>query len=141
MLTRANADRADRLFQLIAVPGRCTTTALVRACREYSPTGVRVAAELDYRQQQEFEHALDESLRLDRTMHLNVRDLNLRDLNLRDLAYIGAAGAALIVLAVRRLPASRCMIMTGQGVARTVLDLVGANSASQLRVTLAHGHA
>jgi anti-anti-sigma regulatory factor len=109
---------------------------LRRICRQYSPTGVRVAGELDYRQQQEFENALGESLRLDRTMHLN-----LRDLNLRDLAYIDAACAPLIVRAARRLPASRSMIIIGQGVARTVLDLVGANSAPQLRVTLAHGHA
>ena len=109
---------------------------LLRICRQYSPTGVRVAAELDYRQQQEFEHALDESLRLDRTMHLN-----LRDLNVRDLAYIDAACASSIVRGAQRPPASRCMIMICQGVARTVLDLVGANSAPQLRVTLAHGHA
>jgi anti-anti-sigma regulatory factor len=103
---------------------------LLRICRQYSPSGVRVAGELDYRQQQDFEHALGESLRLDRTMHLN----------LRDLAYIDAACASLIVRAGRRLPASRRMIITCRHVVGTVLDLVGANSAPQIRVTLAHGH-
>ncbi len=104
---------------------------LLRICRQYSPSGVRVAGELDYRQQKELEHALGESLRLDRNMHLN----------LRDLAYIDAACASLIVRTARRLPASRRMIITCRGVVRTVLDLVGANSAPQIRVTLAHGHA
>jgi anti-anti-sigma regulatory factor len=104
---------------------------LLRICRQYSPSGVRVAGELDYRQQQELEHALGESLRLDRNMNLN----------LRDLAYIDAACASLIVRAARRLPASRRMIITCRGVVGTVLDLVGANSAPEIRVTLAHGHA
>jgi anti-anti-sigma regulatory factor len=104
---------------------------LLRICRQYSPSGVRVAGELDYRQQQELEHALGESLRLDRNMHLN----------LRDLSYIDVACASLIVRAARRLPGSRHIIITCRGVVRTVLDLVGANSAPRIRVTLAHGHA
>jgi hypothetical protein len=104
---------------------------LLRICRQYSPGGVRVAGELDYRQQEEFEHALGESLRLDRHVHIN----------LRDLTYIDATCANMIVQAARKLSASRRMTVTCQGLVGTVLDLVSANSTPRMRVTLVHGYA
>jgi anti-anti-sigma factor len=104
---------------------------LLRICRQYSPAGVRAAGELDYRQREEFERALSESLRLDRYMHIN----------LRDLGYIDAACAALLVQAAQRLSTSRRMTVVCQPLVQTVLDLVGANSAAQMRVTVAYGHA
>jgi anti-anti-sigma factor len=104
---------------------------LLRICRQYSPAGVRVAGELDYRQQEEFEHALSESLRLDRHMYVN----------LRDLTYIDAACAALLVQAALRLAPSRRMSIVCRDLVATVLDLVGANTAPRMRVTTVHGHA
>jgi anti-anti-sigma factor len=104
---------------------------LLRICRQYSPPGVRAAGELDYRQQEEFEQALSESLRLDRHMLIN----------LRDLTYIDAACATVIVRAAARLSASRRMTVVCQSLVATVLNLVGANSTPRLRVSPVHGHA
>jgi len=104
---------------------------LLRICRQYSPRGVRAAGELDYRHQEEFEHALSESLRLDRHMHVNLRDLN----------YIDAACAALLLQAAERLTVSRRMTVVCQPLVATVLELIGANSVAGMRVSLDHGHA
>src|SRR5688572_527688 len=48
---------------------------LLRICRQYSPSGVKIAGELDYRHQDVLEQALAESMRLDRHMHINLTGL------------------------------------------------------------------
>jgi len=103
-------------------------SALLRICRQYSPPGVRIAGELDYRQQDVLEQSLAESRRLDRHMHVN----------LAGLQYIDAACAATIVGTADRLPASRRMSLTCRSVVATVLDLVGARNAPRLRVLQAN---
>jgi hypothetical protein len=97
---------------------------LLRICRQYSPPGVRVAGELDYRHLDVFEQALAESMRLDRHMHLNLTGLH----------YIDGACAGAVVAAAARLPASRRMTVVCRRVVGTVLDLVGAGNAARLRV-------
>jgi anti-anti-sigma factor len=104
-------------------------SVLLRVCRQYSPPGVRIAGELDYRHQDALEQALAESRRLDRHMHVNLDELD----------YIDAACAAVIVQTAARLPASRRMTVTARSLVRTVLDLVGAHGTPRLRVLAAHG--
>ncbi len=98
--------------------------ALVRICRQYSPSGVRIAGQLDYQHRDELEHALGESLRLDRNLHINMVGLE----------YIDGACAGLVVATAARLPASRRMTVTCRRAVATVLSLVGANDVPQLRV-------
>lgn len=104
-------------------------SVLLRICRQYSPTGVRIAGELDYRQQDVLEQALAESRRLDRHLHID----------LRDLEYIDAACATVIVQTASRLPASRKMTITCKSLVAKVLHLVGANAAPRLRVVQRDG--
>ena len=98
--------------------------ALLRVCRQYSPPGVRIAGQLDYRHRDELEQALAESLRIDRHMHVN----------LADLEYIDGDCAGVIVATAARLPASRRMTVTCRRAVATVLALVGANDVPQMRV-------
>lgn len=104
-------------------------SVLLRVCRQYSPPGVRIAGELDYRHQDALERALGESRRLDRHMHVNLTELD----------YIDAACAAVIVQTAARLPASRRMTVTAGSLVATVLDAVGAHATPRLRVLQAHG--
>lgn len=101
---------------------------LLRICRQYSPPGIRIAGELDYRHQDVLEQALAESLRLDRHMHVNLSRLD----------YIDGSCAGAIVQTALRLPPSRRMTVTCRRLAATVLDLVGAGNVPQLRVQRIH---
>lgn len=132
VICQYDRDRFDAVTLAFAATAHSKTVAaqvyhdgpLLRICRQYSPPGVRVAGELDYRQQPVLEQALAESRRLDR--HMTV--------NLNALSYIDAACAAAIVHAATRLPASRRMTVTCQGLAAKMLDLVGGRDAPRLRV-------
>jgi anti-anti-sigma regulatory factor len=97
---------------------------LLRICRQYSPPGLRIGGELDYRHRDILEQALAESLRLDRHLHVN----------LAGLSYTDGACAGSIVAAAARLPASRWMSVICRPVVATVLDLVGAGTTAKLRV-------
>lgn len=101
---------------------------LLRVCRQYSPAGIRLAGEIDYRHQDILEQALGECCRLDR--HPVV--------NLARLGYIDAACATTVVHAARRLPASRRMTLLCHGLVAKVLDLAGAGEVAQLRVMTGH---
>jgi hypothetical protein len=101
---------------------------LLRICRQYSPPGVRVAGQLDYRQRDILEQALGESLRLDRNPQVNLTRLD----------YIDGTCAGAIVAAAMRLPRSRRMTVRCQRLVATVLNLVGAGSAPGLRVQVSH---
>jgi hypothetical protein len=103
---------------------------LLRVCRQYSPPGVRIAGELDYRHKDILEQALAESRRLDRHMHLNLTGLD----------FIDAACAAVIVATASTLPASRRMTVTCRRLVGTMLELVGAIDAPRLRVQRARDH-
>jgi anti-anti-sigma regulatory factor len=99
-------------------------SVLLRICRQYSPAGVRIAGELDYRQRDVLEQAIAESRRLDRHMHINLADLD----------YIDAACAAVIAGTGIRLPGSRRMTITCRSLVAKVLHLVGVNTAPRVRV-------
>lgn len=101
---------------------------LLRVCRQYTPAGIRVAGELDYRHKDVLELALAESVRIDRHVHVNLTGLN----------YIDGACASIIVAAARSLPRSRRMTVTCRRLVGTVLSLVGGDDVSQLRVQRRH---
>jgi anti-anti-sigma regulatory factor len=132
LICQYDRDRFDAVTLAFAAKAHPKTVAaqvyledvLLRICRQYSPPGIRVAGELDYRHQAVLEQALAESLRLDRHMHINLSRLD----------YIDGACAAAIVQAARRLPPSRRMTVTCRSLVATVLHLVGADNAPRLRV-------
>src|SRR2546423_6525230 len=136
LICQYDRDRFDAVTLAFAAKAHPKTLAaqvyhegvLLRICRQYSPPGVRVAGELDYRHRDLLEQALAESIRLDRHIHVN----------LAGPGYIDGARAAAIVQAAVPLPASRPVTVTCQPLVATVLDLVGAGTAPTLRVQQAH---
>lgn len=137
LICQYDRDRFDAVTLAFAAKAHGKTVAaqvyhdhpLLRICRQYSPPGVRVAGQLDYRHRDILEQALAEALRLDRHMHLN----------LAGLEYIDGACAGLIVAAATRLSASRRITVTCRRAVATVLELCGADAAPRLRVQHAHG--
>ncbi|MGC9665274.1 MEDS domain-containing protein [Planosporangium sp. 12N6] len=138
LICQYDRDRFDAVTLAFAARTHPTTVAapvyhehpLLRVCRQYSPPGVRIAGELDYRHRDILEQALAESRRLDRHMHLNLTGLD----------FIDAACAAVIVSTAVALPASRRMTVTCRRLVGTMLDLVGAVGAPRLRVRRAREH-
>jgi anti-anti-sigma factor len=139
MICQYDRDRFDAVTLAFAADKHPTTiaaqvyhqSAILRICRQYSPAGLRVAGEIDYRHADVLEQALGEAVRLDRQPHVH----------LTGLSYIDAACAAVIVRAATRLPGSRRMtVVCGRRVG-TMLDLVGGRDTPQLRVQRAHGDA
>jgi len=132
VICQYDRDRFDAVTLAFAASAHTKTVAavvyhdgpLLRICRQYSPPGVRVAGELDFRHQPVLEQALAEARRLDRHMTIN----------LSALSYIDAACAATIVQAASRLPASRRMTVKCHGLAAKMLDLVGGRDTPRLRV-------
>jgi anti-anti-sigma regulatory factor len=136
LICQYDRDRFDAVTLAFAAEAHPRTVAaqvyyehpLLRICRQYSPPGVRIAGQLDYRHAEVLEQALAESLRLDRHMHVNLAGLELID---------GACAGRIVATAIQ-LPASRRMTITCRQVVATVLELVGANAAPRLRVQHAH---
>jgi anti-anti-sigma regulatory factor len=136
LICQYDRDRFDAVTLAFAAKAHPKTLAaqvyhegvLLRICRQYSPPGIRVAGELDYRHRDVLEQALAESMRLDRHIHVNLTGLD----------YIDGACAAAIVQAAVKLPASRRMTVTCRRLVATVLELVGAGKAPRLRVQQAN---
>lgn len=132
MLCQYDRNRFDAVTLAVAAKAHNATVAavvyhddvLLRVCRQYSPPGVRVAGELDYRRRVVLEQALGESVRLDRNPQVNFGRLR----------YIDGACAATIVQAALTLSPSRWMTVVCQPLVATVLDLVGAATAPRLRI-------
>lgn len=102
---------------------------LLRICRQYSPPGVRIAGELDYRHLTELDTALSEAVRLDEQLLVNLARLD----------YIDAACASAIVRTALGLPPERRMTVVCQGLVARMLDLVGAQAAQHLQIRPPHG--
>jgi hypothetical protein len=132
LICQYDRDRFDAVTLAFAAKAHPKTVAarvyyehpVLRICRQYSPPGVRIAGELDYRHRDLLEQALGESLRLDRHMHVNLAALD----------YIDGACAGLIVTTAMMMSASRRMTITCRRTVSTVLELVGASAAARLRV-------
>lgn len=97
---------------------------LLGICRQYRPSGIRVAGQLEFRHRDVLEQALAESRRLDWHMRLNLVGSD----------YLDGASAAVIVATVVRLRASRRMTVTCRQAVATVLELFDADAAPRLRV-------
>jgi len=136
LICQYDRDRFDAVTLAFAARAHPKTLAaqvyhdhpLLRICRQYSPPGVRIAGQLDFRHAEYLEQALSESLRLDRHLRLNLVGLD----------YIDGACAGQIVAAATQLSASRRMTITCQRPVATVLELVGASGVPNLRVHHAH---
>jgi len=102
---------------------------ILRICRQYSPPGLRLAGEIDYRHCDVFERALAEEIRLNRRPRLN----------LAGLTYLDAACAAVVVRAAVGLTPSRHLTVTCGRLVGTMLSAVGADDMPQLRIRQAHG--
>jgi hypothetical protein len=102
---------------------------LLRVCRQHTPPGIRLAGEIDFSHVDVLTLALNEALRLDRDIQVN----------LAKLRFIDVACASAIGLAARSLPAGRAMtIVAGAPVLRT-LSLAGALEADSVRVVRVDG--
>jgi anti-anti-sigma factor len=137
MFCQYDRDRFDAVTLAFAAQAHPVTVAaqvyhespLLRICRQYSPPGVRLAGEIDYRHAELFEQALGESIRLDRHPRVNLTALD----------YIDAATAAVLVRAALRLPGTRLMHVSCRRLVATMVDMVGGRKATQLRVHRADG--
>jgi anti-anti-sigma regulatory factor len=136
LICQYDRDRFDAVTLAFAAKAHPKTVAalvyfenpLLRICRQYSPAGVRIAGELDYRHRDVLEQALAESRRLDRHMHVNLSGLD----------YIDGSCAATIVSTALGLPPSRRMTATCRPRVAKVLELVGASVVPRLRVQRIH---
>ena len=136
LICQYDRDRFDAVTLAFAARAHPKTVAaqvyhdhpLLRICRQYSPPGVRIAGQLDYRHRDLLEQALSESLRLDRRIRVN----------LDALEYIDGACAGVIVATAMRLPASRRMTITCRRAEATVIELVGGGTAPRLRIQMAN---
>jgi len=102
---------------------------LLRICRQHSPPGVRLAGEIDYSHVEELTLALNEALRLDHDIQVNLAKLRFMD----------AAAAAAIAHAALSLPNGRVMSIVCGGVVLRMLRLVGATDLPAVRVVSTHG--
>jgi len=102
---------------------------VLRICRQHSPPGVRLAGEIDYSHVEELTLALNEALRLDHDIQVNLAKLRFMD----------AAAAAAITHAALSLPTGRVMSIVCGGVVLRMLRLVGATDLGAVRVVRAHG--
>lgn len=134
LICQYDRDRFDAVTLAFAATAHPKTVAaqvyhehpLLRICRQYSPAGIRLAGQIDYRHRDILEQALTESLRLDRNPHINLAGLD----------YIDGACAAVIVAAAARLPASRHITVTCRRRVATVLDVITPHTPPGLRVRL-----
>jgi anti-anti-sigma regulatory factor len=102
---------------------------ILRICRQYRPSGVRLAGEIDYTRLDVLFKALGEAVRLDHDVHLNLVHLHFMD----------AAVAGAIVRAAAPLSGGRRMVVRCGGLIEQMLQLAGADEVPQLRVVTAHG--
>lgn len=102
---------------------------VLRICRQHRPPGLRVAGEIDFTRAEPLGVAVEEALRLDGDVHVN----------LRHLRYMDAACAAVIVAAARAMTSGRQMIVTCEGLVGKVMALAGAREVPGLRVHDADG--
>ncbi|NUT34698.1 MAG: hypothetical protein HOV79_16685 [Hamadaea sp.] len=137
MICEYDRERFDAVTLAFAAKAHDKTVAalayhddpLLRICRQYSPPGVRIAGELDYRHLPELDTALAEAVRLDDQLFVNLARLD----------YIDAASASAIVRTALGLPAERRMTVICHGLVARMLVLVGAEAAEQLHQRRPHG--
>jgi anti-anti-sigma regulatory factor len=103
--------------------------ALLRICRQYLPSGVRVAGEIDYRGIEPLGRALSEALALDRHVHVNLTQLTFID---------GAAAGTILQTAGSMAPGQRMTVRCRPQVGR-VLRTLGADEVAGLYLVISDG--
>jgi hypothetical protein len=98
--------------------------ALLRICRQYVPSGVRVAGEIDYRTIEPLTRALTEALALDD--HIEA--------NLVELRFIDAVAAGVLLHAALGMSSSQRMTIRCKRFVYKVLETLGANDVGGLRM-------
>ncbi|MEV1289385.1 MEDS domain-containing protein [Micromonospora sp. NPDC049679] len=102
--------------------------ALLRICRQYMPSGLRVAGEIDYRGVEPLTRALTESLDLDEHVHVN----------LAQLTFIDAEAAGALLQAATSLAAGQRMTVRAQPLINKVLRTLGAEEITHLDLVVSH---
>ncbi|HEX6873817.1 MAG TPA: STAS domain-containing protein, partial [Micromonosporaceae bacterium] len=100
-----------------------------RICRQHVPPGIRLAGEIDFNHVDELTLALNEALRLDHDIQVN----------LAKLQFIDAAAATAIVHAGLSVTDGRVMSVVCGGQVWKVLSLAGATEVPALRVVRTNG--
>jgi anti-anti-sigma factor len=102
--------------------------ALLRICRQYAPTGIRLAGEIDYRTAEPLALALAETLRLDTGITINMSELR----------FIDASCARMILNAARSLGGTRKMILRCSPPVARWFTLFGAGDVPGVSVVTVH---
>ena len=102
--------------------------AVLRICRQYAPSGIRLAGEIDYQHAEHLALALTEAIRLEGDITVNMTAL----------AFIDGSCARMIVDAARGLAPSRTMVLRCHpGIAAT-FELLGAGDMAGVSLVSTH---
>lgn len=102
--------------------------AVLRICRQYAPPGVRLAGELDHNAAEALNIALQEAIRLDGDMTVNMADLH----------FIDVASVRTIITAGHSLPAPRIMTLRCPTRVASLFIHLGALDSPRINLVTVH---
>jgi len=102
--------------------------AVLRICRQYAPPGVRLAGELDHNAAEALNMALQEAIRLDGDMTVNMADLH----------FIDVASVRTIITAGHSLPAPRIMTLRCTTRVASLFIHLGALDSPRINLVTVH---
>jgi len=103
--------------------------AVLRVCRQYTPPGVRLAGEIDFRAEETLAAALTEAIRIDGDITVNMTALT----------FIDAACIRMLINAARGLPPPRRMLVRCPPAVARMCSLMGGDEALDMTVVTADG--
>jgi anti-anti-sigma regulatory factor len=102
--------------------------AVLRICRQYAPSGIRLAGEIDYQAEEPLALALTEAIRLDGDITINMADLT----------FIDVPCARMITDALRGLDASRAAVLVCHPAIAARFALLGTPDLPGVSLVIAH---
>jgi anti-anti-sigma regulatory factor len=102
--------------------------AVLRICRQYAPSGIRLAGEIDFQAEEPLAQALAEAIRLEGDITINMAALR----------FIDASCARMIVDAMRGQDASRKVVLQCHPMIAATFALLGADSLPGVSLVIAH---
>jgi anti-anti-sigma regulatory factor len=102
--------------------------AMLRICRQYVPSGIRLAGEIDYKHEEPLALALAEAIRLEGDITVNMAGL----------AFIDGSCARMIVDAARGLAVSRSVVLQCHPGIIATLTLLGADNTPGVSLVSVH---
>jgi anti-anti-sigma regulatory factor len=102
--------------------------AMLRICRQYVPSGIRLAGEIDYEHEEPLALALAEAIRLEGDITVNMAGL----------AFIDGSCARMIVDAARGLAVSRSVVLQCHPGIIATLTLLGADNTPGVSLVSVH---